>query len=807
MRVKNIGIILGLCLFTSFSLAADWPHWRGPDRNGISTETDWNPIGLNDLKIAWEAEIGTGFSAVSVADGKAYTVGNLNKDTDVVYCFDALTGKELWTFTYPEPLTPNMYEGGCNATPAIENGKVYTISKTAKVFCLDANTGKQVWKSKLPYKKPQWGFSGSPVIVDDLVILNVGTAGAALNKADGEIVWKSADGAAGYASAVPFEKDGTTYVAMFCAKTLEVIEVKTGKIVMTYTWETSYDVNAADPIVFGDEIFITAGYGHGAALVKMTPDGLQEIWQNKNMRSQMSGPVLIDGFVYGIDDNQLACVDWKTGKQRWSEKAPKKGSLCAAKDKLIVIGEKGKLFIVQASPDGYQEIASAQVLSDRCWTMPVLANGRIYVRNAVKNKPSKLICVDVQDKNAPMVNPAPAVVPAEKADWPQWKGPRRDNISAEAGLAKQWPAEGPLSLWKADGLGQGYSTVSIADGKIYTAGMIEKEGFLFCLDLDGKLLWKQSYGEEWSASFPGARSTPTVQNDQVYIISGFGKVACFNAQTGQMIWQADPVTDFEGKYGRWGDGQSPLVVGDKVISVVGGSNVMVIALSTKDGSVVWKTPGNGDKSAYSSPAVYEWAGKTVIVGMTDNNLFGINVEDGSILWMYPAKNYMSGKNKGIQPNTPYFKDGLFFFTSGYDMGSVQLRLSPDGTSVEKVWSNPEFDTHHGSFVAVDGYIYGTNWEGNKNGNWMCVDWKTGTTQYNQSWENKGSLTFADGMLYCYEEGNGNVALVKLDPKGFEVVSSFQITEGGNEHWAHPVVFGKRLYMRHGDVLMAFDIEG
>ncbi len=806
MRVKNIVIILGVCLFTSISSAADWPHWRGPDYDGISTETDWDPQALNEKKVLWTTEVGTGFSSISVVDGKVYTMGNINKNTDVVYCFDAVTGKEIWRHEYTEDLNPKYYEGGCSATPTVSDDKVYTISKTGKVFCLDAQSGEVVWRKDLPYEEPTWGISTSALVLDEKVIFNAGESGLALNKLTGDIIWKSDNGKPGYATPVPYKSGDTMEVAIFGQDSVMGVDAATGELRWSYPWKTQHDVNASDPIIFEQKVFITSGYGHGAAMIDMASGQPVKLWENKNMRSQMSGPVLIKGYLYGFDDNQLACLDWQTGEQKWAEKKPQKGSLSAAGDKLVVISESGTLLVVQATPEAYQEIASADVLSGgRCWSMPVLANGRIYVRNTVKNKQDRLVCVDVQSKKPPVVTPA--VLPTGKTDWPQWKGPRRDNISAETGLAKQWPAEGPLRLWKADGLGKGYSTVSIADGKIYATGMIEKEGFLFCLDSDGKLLWKQSYGEEWSASFPGARSTPTVQNGQVYVISGHGKVICFNSQTGQQIWQADPVTDFEGKHGNWGGGQSPLVIDDKVISVVGGSNVMVVALSTKDGSVVWKTPGNGDKSAYCSPTVYEWAGKTAIVGMSDKNLFGINAEDGSVLWMYAAKNYISGRIRGTHPNTPYFKDGFFFFTSGYDMGSIQLRLSPDGTSVDKVWTNPELDVHHGSFVVVDGYIYGSNWESNKKGNWMCVDWKTGTTHYNESWETKGSVTFSDGMLYCYEEGNGHVALVKPAPKGFEVASSFQITDGSSEHWAHPVVCGKRLYVRHGEVLMAFDIEG
>jgi outer membrane protein assembly factor BamB len=399
MNVRKCTIILAVAVLSaSFSFADDWANWRGPNYDGISRETDINPAALSTPVIVWEAKVGTGYSAVSVAKGKAYTVGNINKDTDVVYCFDGLTGKELWTFTYPEALAPQNYEGGCNATPAISDGKVYTLSKTGKVFCLDAAAGTQIWKQELPGKKPGWGLAGSPVIVGDLVILNVGVAGVALNKTDGQIVWKSDDQPAGYASAVPFQREGKKYIAMFCEKTLEVLETQTGKSVMTYPWETSFGVNAADPIISGDEIFITSGYNHGATLLKMTPEGLRESWQNKNMRSHMSGPVLIDGYLYGFDDNQLVCVEWKTGRQMWVEKAPKKGALCAVGDKLIVMGESGTLSIVQTCPEGYKELSSAQILSGHCWTMPVLSNGKIYVRNAAKADLSRLVCVDVQKR-------------------------------------------------------------------------------------------------------------------------------------------------------------------------------------------------------------------------------------------------------------------------------------------------------------------------------------------------------------------------------------------------------------------------
>ena len=396
---KNIISVVMMCV-SAVVFAADWPNWRGPNYDGISTETDWDSEALKTPDVAWRAQIGTGFSAISVADGKAYAMGNVDKKTDVVYCLDALTGKEIWRHEYPEPLAPKYYEGGCSATPTVHDGKVYTLSKKGVAFCLNADTGDVIWKKTLHFEPPTWGFSGSVLILGDLAIYNVGSAGLALNKNNGDIVWKSDNDVSGYATPVPYKQNGEDGICIFGKDSVMGIEAETGIVLWSYPWKTKYDVNAADPIISGNEVFITSGYNHGCALLKLNGHKPQLLWENKNMRSQMSGPVLINGFLYGIDDKQLVCLDWKTGEQKWAEKAPKKGSLSAASDKLIVIGERGELFIVQASPDDFRKISSAQVFDNKylCWTMPVLVDGRIYVRNAKKNAPNEMVCVDMQKK-------------------------------------------------------------------------------------------------------------------------------------------------------------------------------------------------------------------------------------------------------------------------------------------------------------------------------------------------------------------------------------------------------------------------
>lgn len=806
MIIYRIATLVSLVCFSANLFGADWPNWRGPNYDGISTETGWDSKALENPDVVWTVDIGTGFSSVAVVNGRLYAMGNIDKETDVVYCFDALTGQEKWRHEYPEPLEPKYYEGGCSATPTVYDGKVYTLSKKGLAFCLDAETGNVVWQKMLPFNPPTWGFAGSVLIVGDKAVYNVGAAGLALNQENGDIIWQSDNDVSGYATPVPYQRGNKACICIFGKNSVMGIDGETGKVLWSYPWETSYDVNAADPIISGDEVFITSGYNRGCALINISGPEPNLVWENKNMRSQMSGPVLIDGYLYGFDDNELVCVNWKTGDLMWAEKAPKKGSLSAAGDKLIVIGEDGTLYIVKASPESCQAISSAKVLGGRCWAMPVMANGYIYVRDAAKKTPGKLVCVDVRKRDEIQQPDQPAAAP--KQDWPQWQGRNRDNISLETGLAKQWPEQGPTMLWSAEGIGHGFSSVSIADGKIYITGMTaEGNGLLSCLDMNGSRLWQVDYGPEWNRAYPGARCTPTLDNGYIYVTSGMGQVACFQAADGKKVWQVDGFAMFEGQYPHWGYSECPLVLDGKVIFTVGGKKALVAAFNKNDGSVVWTTPANGDKSSFCSPVAFQWAGKTIIATMTDKHVLGIDSQTGDLLFDYPVSNYITGRAHGTHPNTPIVKDGKIFVSSGYDMGSTQLKLSDDGASVEEVWRNPEFDNHHGGIVFLNGYLYGANWQSNAMGKWACVDWQTGKMMYEQEWSNKGSLTSADGMLYCYEEGAGTVGLIPANSSGFKPVSSFQVTLGDGQHWAHPVVCGKRLYIRHGDFLMAFDLAG
>jgi len=383
--------------------AADWPRWRGPDGNGISKETGWSAKWpAEGPKALWKAKVGIGFASFAVSNGRVYTTGNTN-DTDTIFCFDANTGKELWKHSHPEKLDPKYYEGGTSATPTVDGDRVYALSKQGLLFCLDAAKGAVIWSKdmakELKAKLPTWGFAGSVFIEGDLALLNVGTAGAALDKKTGKVIWSSGPEEAGYSTATTFDLRGERCVALAGKENIFTVRFKDGKELWRHPWKTGYDVNAADPIVSGEVMFISSGYGHGCALLDISATPPKVIWENKILRSHLSPAVLIAGYLYGSDDDcyrpnaTFKCVELKTGEVKWTEKTGFV-SLMAADGKLIVLNARGELLAVEATPEAFKPISRAQVLGGKCWTTPVLANGKIYCRNAAGD----VVCLDVGGK-------------------------------------------------------------------------------------------------------------------------------------------------------------------------------------------------------------------------------------------------------------------------------------------------------------------------------------------------------------------------------------------------------------------------
>ncbi|MHA3772395.1 outer membrane protein assembly factor BamB family protein [Verrucomicrobiota bacterium sgz303538] len=396
--VAGATLALGFCVLP---VHADWPHYLGPTLNGVAPEKAWSGQVPGAVKALWKTNVGKGTSGVTVVGDRAFTMGNVD-GKDVVVCLDVKTGKEVWKHEFPLALDPNMFEGGPRATPTVDGNRVYSLSHQGDLWCLDAATGKKVWykhyQKDFGGRRPDWGFAGSPTVADNLLLCDVGGTGAstvALNKATGDVVWKSGDDKAGYASPIVATLDGKQTVVVFKADHLVGYDLKDGHELWRTEWKTSYDVNAATPLIVGkDRVFVSSGYNTGCALFEIKDGKANQLWRNKNLRTQINTAVPAQGYVYGLDGNtgggNLVCLDLNTGEKKWEEKSVKGGSLILADGKLIILSEKGELVVADASPNGFKASLRAPVLDKRCWVQPTLSAGRLFV----KDNDGNLACLD-----------------------------------------------------------------------------------------------------------------------------------------------------------------------------------------------------------------------------------------------------------------------------------------------------------------------------------------------------------------------------------------------------------------------------
>ena len=385
-----------LASFVSFAQAADWPEWRGPDKNGISSEK----LAGTEVKELWKAQIGIGFAAFTVADGRVFTSGHADGQ-DTVFCFDAVTGKEVWKHSYKAELGDKYYEGGTSAGPVIEGDKAWHLSRWGDLICFEATTGKIVWQknflAETEAEIPEWGFSGSALIHGANLILNIGQNGAAFEKATGKLVWKSEADTAGYSTPHLIKVNGKEQVVLSTRRAYKGVDPSNGAVLWEHTWNTSYGVNAADPILSGTKLFISSGYNKGCAVLDLASATPSEVWRSRVMKNQFNSSVLIDGHLYGSDGDEskqasLKCIDFATGVEKWNAAEVGFCSLMAADGKLIVMTAKGELIIAKASAAKFEPISRTPLLTGRCWSVPVFANGRVYVRNAAGD----VVCANVK---------------------------------------------------------------------------------------------------------------------------------------------------------------------------------------------------------------------------------------------------------------------------------------------------------------------------------------------------------------------------------------------------------------------------
>jgi outer membrane protein assembly factor BamB len=411
---------------------------------------------------------------------------------------------------------------------------------------------------------------------------------------------------------------------------------------------------------------------------------------------------------------------------------------------------------------------------------------------------------------------APAFAQTKPADWPQWRGPDRTGVSPEKGLLKEWPESGPPLLWTAVGMGRGFGSVAVSNGRIYAIGDTKgREQSVVCVNAaDGKVVWTAPVGKG-----DGARNTPTVDGDRVYCLNTQGnqhaEIVCLST-AGKEVWRKDFQKDFNGKMmSGWGYSESPLVDGDKVICTPGGADATLVALDKKTGAVIWKAAvPNGDAAGYASIVVSEGGGVRQYIMLLERGIVGVAAQDGKFLWRY---NRIANGTANIP--TALVRGDYVFCSTGYGTGAALLKLSADGSGGVKATEQyflrgNTFQNHHGGMVLLGDHVYAGH--GHNNGFPICVELMTGKVVWGGGERGPGggsaAICAADGMLYFrYEKGAEQgagpvVALIEASPAGYRLKGQFTIPRGSTPSWQHPVISGGRLYLRDQDRLLCYDVK-
>lgn len=382
-------------------------------------------------------------------------------------------------------------------------------------------------------------------------------------------------------------------------------------------------------------------------------------------------------------------------------------------------------------------------------------------------------------------------------DWPQWRGPKRDGISAEHGLLKDWPAGGPPVAWRANGAGTGYSSFSSANGRLYTLGARGGIEYLMAYEAEtGKKMWEIPHGRRFSNDMgDGPRSTPTVDGDRLYTFGASGDLSAVDAATGKVLWKMNLLDKFGGSNIRWGLSESPLVLSDRILVSPGGRGAAIVALSKKDGSVIWKSLG--DEPGYSSAVLHESAGVREAIYFTGERAVGVDVETGSLLWSY---NQVANRTANIA--TPIVRGNFVFLSSAYGTGAALLELTAASNKVtaRQVYFTREMRNHHATSVLIGDHLYGFS-----DSILTAMRFDNGQVAWRDRSVGKGSVVFADDRLYLYSE-QGVVGLAEANPTAYREHGRFQIRPGSAPTWSHPIVSNGKLFIRDQDNIYAFDVR-
>jgi len=388
---------------------------------------------------------------------------------------------------------------------------------------------------------------------------------------------------------------------------------------------------------------------------------------------------------------------------------------------------------------------------------------------------------------------------ATEPDWPQWRGPERNGISKETGFAKAWPPAGPKKLWSLKDLGDGYGTVAIKGNRIYLQAGKGSDSSVYAFNrADGKILWNKKLSTKGGNDRgDGPRATPTIDGDKMYVLNETGELACMDAGDGNFIWRKNILQEYNGKNPHWLLSESPLVDGKVLYVTPGGPDATIVALDKATGKTIWTSKGLSDPAGYSSCIAVTVAGVKCIATLTAKAGVGVRASDGKPMWHYEA-----AANRTANIATAIFNDNRIYYTSAYGTGGGLLSLKAEGGEVkmEEVYFNKDMMNHHGGVVLVDGYLYGFS-----NAILTCMEFSTGKVKWRERSVGKGSLTYADGMLFLLGE-KYVVGLAEASPDAYKEKGRFEIEDLGLPSWAHPVVCGGKMYIRNQGNLACYDVK-
>lgn len=405
----------------------------------------------------------------------------------------------------------------------------------------------------------------------------------------------------------------------------------------------------------------------------------------------------------------------------------------------------------------------------------------------------------------PILFTALFVVDSQAQNISEFRGPDRSGIYQETDLLKAWPEEGPKEVFFIDSIGKGYGPPVISQDLMYLTGAIDSTSILFCFDLQGNKVWDMELGKEWVVNYPGSRSSPTIVDDLIYAGTGMGNLFCINKNTRSLVWEKSLADDFQGVLPLFGHSESPLIFGDKIFWTAGGVDYNVVALNRFTGKLIWSSKGFGERSAYHPPRVITTSrGKNILITFSAYHLMALDVDSGDLLWSHEQDNFAPAQRKfgygDTHANTVIYDNGAIYYAEGDGNCGVKLVLSEDATKIKEAWRNKGFDSYMGGIVKLGDYLYGS---GTVKPLLVSIEGDSGILSDSLS-IGRGTIVVADNMIYYYSQ-RGTVSLVSYSNGKLTEVSSFRITKGNQEHFSHPCIYKHVMYIRHGDVVLGYEI--